>query len=102
MLAGPWATQALADYGAEVIKVEKPGAGDDTRQWGPPWLKDADGRDTVESAYYLCANRGKRSVAIDLSHPAGQDLIRKLARAGGRIRRELQGRRTREVRARVR
>jgi crotonobetainyl-CoA:carnitine CoA-transferase CaiB-like acyl-CoA transferase len=79
VLAGPWATQALADYGAEVIKVEKPGAGDDTRQWGPPWLKDADGRDTAESAYYLCANRGKRSVAIDLSHPAGQDLIRSLA-----------------------
>ena len=79
MLAGPWATQALADYGAEVIKVEKPGVGDDTRQWGPPWLKDTDGRDTAESAYYLSTNRGKRSVAIDLSHPAGQDLIRQLA-----------------------
>jgi crotonobetainyl-CoA:carnitine CoA-transferase CaiB-like acyl-CoA transferase len=79
VLAGPWATQALADYGAEVIKVEKPGVGDDTRQWGPPWLKDAEGRDTAESAYYLSANRGKRSVAIDLGHPAGQDLIRKLA-----------------------
>jgi crotonobetainyl-CoA:carnitine CoA-transferase CaiB-like acyl-CoA transferase len=79
VLAGPWATQALADYGAEVIKVEKPGAGDDTRQWGPPWLKDASGQDTTESAYYLCANRGKRSVAIDLSHPAGQELVRQLA-----------------------
>jgi formyl-CoA transferase len=79
VLAGPWATQALADYGAEVIKVEKPGAGDDTRQWGPPWLKDASGHDTTESAYYLCANRGKRSVAIDLSHPAGQELVRQLA-----------------------
>jgi crotonobetainyl-CoA:carnitine CoA-transferase CaiB-like acyl-CoA transferase len=79
VLAGPWATQALADYGAEVIKVEKPGVGDDTRQWGPPWLKDSDGRDTAESAYYLSANRGKRSVAIDVSNPAGQDLIRKLA-----------------------
>ncbi len=80
VLAGPWATQALADYGAEVIKVEKPGSGDDTRHWGPPWLKDRDGRDTGESAYYLAANRGKKSVAIDLAHPEGQALIRELAR----------------------
>lgn len=80
VLAGPWATQALADYGAEVIKVEKPGTGDDTRQWGPPWLKDRAGRDTHESAYYLSTNRGKKSVAIDLAHPEGQALIRELAR----------------------
>ena len=80
VLAGPWATQALADYGAEVIKIEKPGVGDDTRQWGPPWLKDRSGRDTAESAYYLATNRGKKSVAIDLAHPAGQDLVRHLAR----------------------
>ena len=80
VLAGPWATQALADYGAEVIKIEKPGVGDDTRQWGPPWLKDANGRDTAQSAYYLSTNRGKKSVAIDLAHPAGQDLVRRLAR----------------------
>lgn len=80
VLAGPWATQALADYGAEVIKVEKPGSGDDTRQWGPPWLKDRNGRDTAESAYYLSTNRGKQSVAIDLAHPEGQKLIRDLAR----------------------
>ena len=80
VLAGPWATQALADYGAEVIKVEKPGVGDDTRQWGPPWLKDTDGRDTAQSAYYLSTNRGKKSVAIDLAHPEGQALIRDLAR----------------------
>jgi len=80
VLAGPWATQALADYGAEVIKVEKPGAGDDTRQWGPPWLKSADGRDTAESAYYLSTNRGKKSVAIDLAQAAGQELVRQLAR----------------------
>jgi len=80
VLAGPWATQALADYGAEVIKVEKPGSGDDTRQWGPPWLKDRAGRETRESAYYLSTNRGKRSVAIDLAHPRGQGLIRELAR----------------------
>jgi crotonobetainyl-CoA:carnitine CoA-transferase CaiB-like acyl-CoA transferase len=80
VLAGPWATQALADYGAEVIKVEKPGTGDDTRQWGPPWLRDRAGRETRESAYYLSTNRGKRSVAIDLAHPRGQDLIRELAR----------------------
>jgi len=80
VLAGPWATQALADYGAEVIKVEKPGSGDDTRQWGPPWLKNRAGRETRESAYYLSTNRGKRSVAIDLAHPRGQELIRGLAR----------------------
>ena len=80
VLAGPWATQALADYGAEVIKIEKPGAGDDTRHWGPPWLKDRAGHDTAESAYYLSTNRGKKSVAIDLAHADGQDLVRQLAR----------------------
>jgi len=79
ILAGPWATQVLADFGADVIKVERPGAGDDTRGWGPPFLKDANGHDTTESAYYLCANRGKRSVAIDFTLPEGQALIRALA-----------------------
>ena len=78
ILAGPWATQVLADFGAEVIKVEHPRGGDDTRKWGPPFLKDADGRDTSESAYYLSANRGKRSVAIDIATEAGQDLVRRL------------------------
>ena len=78
ILAGPWATQVLADFGAEVIKVEHPRGGDDTRKWGPPYLKDAAGRDTSESAYYLSANRGKQSVAIDLA-PEGQSLIRQLA-----------------------
>ncbi len=78
ILAGPWATQVLADFGAEVIKVERPGVGDDTRSWGPPYLKDADGNDTAESAYYLCTNRGKRSVAIDFTQPEGQALIRAL------------------------
>ncbi len=79
ILAGPWATQVLADFGADVIKVERPGVGDDTRGWGPPFLKDADGNDTAESAYYLCANRGKRSVAIDFTRPEGQALVRGLA-----------------------
>ncbi len=79
ILAGPWATQVLADFGADVIKIERPGAGDDTRGWGPPFLKDADGHDTTESAYYLCANRGKRSVAVDFTQPEGQALIRALA-----------------------
>jgi crotonobetainyl-CoA:carnitine CoA-transferase CaiB-like acyl-CoA transferase len=79
ILAGPWATQCLADFGATVWKVEKPGAGDDTRHWGPPWLKDSAGRDTAEAAYYLSANRGKRSLAIDFTKPAGQKLIRGLA-----------------------
>ncbi|MFT4257895.1 MAG: CaiB/BaiF CoA-transferase family protein [Pseudoxanthomonas sp.] len=79
ILAGPWATQVLADFGADVIKIERPGAGDDTRGWGPPYLKDADGNDTGESAYYLCANRGKRSLAIDFTTAHGQALIRQLA-----------------------
>ena len=79
VLAGPWCTQTLADLGADVIKVEKPGAGDDTRGWGPPFLKDRDGHDTSDAAYYLGANRNKRSVTIDISRPEGQGLIQKLA-----------------------
>jgi len=79
ILAGPWATQCLADFGAIVWKIEKPGAGDDTRHWGPPWLKDSAGRDSNEAAYYLSCNRGKHSLAIDFTKPAGQKLIRGLA-----------------------
>jgi crotonobetainyl-CoA:carnitine CoA-transferase CaiB-like acyl-CoA transferase len=79
VLAGPWASQALADFGATVYKVEKPGAGDDTRGWGPPWLSDLAGRETGESAYYLSTNRGKHSLAIDLADRDGQQLIRRLA-----------------------
>ncbi len=79
ILAGPWAGQLLADYGAEVIKIERPGTGDDTRSWGPPYLKDDAGRETAESAYFLATNRGKRSVAIDLARPEGQQLVRRLA-----------------------
>lgn len=79
ILAGPWATQVLADLGAEVIKIEKPGEGDDTRRWGPPWLAAADGTPTAESAYYLAANRNKRSVAIDLAQAEGAELVRRLA-----------------------
>lgn len=79
VLAGPWCTQTLADLGADVIKVERPGSGDDTRAWGPPYLKDAEGADTSEAAYYLGANRNKRSIAIDIATPEGQALIRKLA-----------------------
>lgn len=79
VLAGPWAGQNLADLGAEVIKVERPGSGDDTRAWGPPYLKDQDGQPTSESAYYLSANRNKRSVTIDFTKPEGQELVRKLA-----------------------
>jgi formyl-CoA transferase len=81
VLAGPWCTQLLADLGADVIKVERPGSGDDTRAWGPPYLQDAQGRDTTEAAYYLSANRGKRSVTVDISTPEGQQLLRKLAAA---------------------
>ncbi|WPP44508.1 CaiB/BaiF CoA-transferase family protein [Pseudomonas sp. AN-1] len=79
VLAGPWAGQMLADLGADVIKVERPGSGDDTRHWGPPFLKDAEGRDTREAAYYLCANRNKRSLTVDFTQPEGQRLIRELA-----------------------
>ena len=79
ILAGPWAGQMLADLGADVIKVERPGAGDDTRGWGPPWLKDEHGADTSVAAYYLCANRNKRSITIDITRPEGQQLVRDLA-----------------------
>ncbi len=79
ILAGPLCTQLLADLGAEVIKVERPGTGDDTRTWGPPWLKDANGNDTTDASYFLCTNRGKRSVAIDMSTAVGVDIIRSLA-----------------------
>ncbi|MDP1532784.1 MAG: CaiB/BaiF CoA-transferase family protein [Rubrivivax sp.] len=79
VLAGPWCTQTLADLGAEVIKIERPGAGDDTRGWGPPFLQDRDGQDTAEAAYFLGANRNKRSVTIDIARPEGQDLVRRLA-----------------------
>lgn len=78
VLAGPICTQMLGDLGAEVIKIERPGTGDDTREWGPPFLQDEYGQDTAESAYYLCANRNKRSVAIDISRPEGQNLLHRL------------------------
>ncbi|MDD5285145.1 MAG: CaiB/BaiF CoA-transferase family protein [Desulfuromonadaceae bacterium] len=79
VLAGPWAGQTLADLGAEVIKVERPGVGDDTRGWGPPFLADKEGNPTSDSAYFLSANRGKKSVTIDFTRPEGQDLVRRLA-----------------------
>lgn len=79
VLAGPWASQTLADMGAEVIKVERPGAGDDTRGWGPPFAKDANGEDTTEAAYYLTANRGKKSLTIDITKPEGQEIVSDLA-----------------------
>ncbi|WP_288349350.1 CaiB/BaiF CoA transferase family protein [uncultured Thalassospira sp.] len=79
VLAGPWASQTLADMGAEVIKIERPGAGDDTRGWGPPFAKDANGNDTTEAAYYLTANRGKKSLTIDITKPEGQEIVRNIA-----------------------
>ena len=78
VLAGPWCTQTLADLGADVIKIERPGTGDDTRTWGPPFLKDAEGLDTQEAAYYLGTNRNKRSVTCDIAQPEGQALVRAL------------------------
>jgi len=80
VLAGPWCTQLLADLGATVIKIEKPGSGDDTRSWGPPFLKDTQGRDTGEAAYYLACNRGKNSVSVDFTQSEGRAIVRELAR----------------------
>lgn len=79
VLAGPWCAQNLADLGADVIKVERPGAGDDTRSWGPPYLKDGAGNNTTEAAYYLSANRGKRAITVDIASAEGQAIIRELA-----------------------
>lgn len=81
IMAGPWSGQVLADLGADVIKVERPDVGDDTRTWGPPFLKDKAGNATKEAGYYLCVNRGKRSVTVDLADPAGQQVVRELAAA---------------------
>ena len=79
ILAGPWVGQLLADLGAEVIKIERPGKGDDTRAWGPPFVKDREGRDTSDAAYFMCANRGKQSLTLDIAKPEGQQIIRELA-----------------------
>ena len=78
-MAGPWATQLLADLGADVIKVERPGAGDETRGWGPPFLKTREGKETRDSGYFLCTNRAKRSLTLDLTKPKGQEIVRALA-----------------------
>lgn len=78
VLAGPWCAQLLGDLGADVVKVERPGQGDDTRQWGPPWLEGPDGEPTSESSYYLCANRGKQSITVDIGCDAGRELILEL------------------------
>lgn len=80
VLAGPWASQLLADMGADVIKIERPGSGDDTRGWGPPFLKDEAGDDTTEAAYYLAANRGKKSLTLNIAQPEAQSIIRQLAK----------------------
>lgn len=80
VLAGPWCTQNLADLGADVIKVERPESGDDTRHWGPPFLKDKQGQETSEAAYYLAINRNKRSITLDIAHPEGQAIIRELVK----------------------
>ncbi|MBT3170980.1 MAG: CoA transferase, partial [Rhodospirillaceae bacterium] len=79
VLAGPWSGQLMADFGADVVKVERPGVGDDTRGWGPPYLKDAAGKETGEAAYYMSANRAKRSLTLDISTPEGQKTCAALA-----------------------
>src|ERR1700758_1300220 len=78
VLAGPWSTQTLADMGAEVIKIERPGLGDDTRAWGPPYIRDGEGKATTDASYFVSANRGKKSVTLDISTKEGQDIVRKL------------------------
>jgi crotonobetainyl-CoA:carnitine CoA-transferase CaiB-like acyl-CoA transferase len=80
VVAGPWASQILADLGADVIKIERPGSGDDTRSWGPPFLQDQEGQPTGDSGYFLCVNRGKRSVTLDIAQPEGQEIVRQLVR----------------------
>ncbi|MBE9603748.1 CoA transferase [Acetobacteraceae bacterium H6797] len=79
IMAGPWCGQILADLGADVVKIERPKVGDDTRSWGPPFLKDAEGKPTREAGYFLSVNRGKRSVTIDLANPEGQEIIKQIA-----------------------
>jgi crotonobetainyl-CoA:carnitine CoA-transferase CaiB-like acyl-CoA transferase len=90
----------LADLGADVLKVERPGVGDDTRAWGPPYLKDGEGRDTAEAAYFLCANRNKRSMTIDIAQPEGQALVRRLAQQADVLIENFKVRRPAPVRAR--
>ena len=99
VLAGPWAGQMLADYGADVIKVERPGSGDDTRAWGPPWWGEGEQR---VAAYFLCANRGKRSLAIDIASPEGIARVRELAQQADILIENYQGRPAGQVRARCR
>ncbi|OAK64889.1 CoA-transferase [Variovorax paradoxus] len=79
VLAGPWCTQILADLGADVVKIERPGVGDDTRTWGPPFIKDANGNDTDQASYFTACNRNKRSVTVDMATPEGQALLRQMA-----------------------
>ena len=79
VLAGPWCTQMLADLGADVIKVERPGEGDDTRHWGPPFMQDAQGQNTDQASYFTCTNRNKRAITLNLADPQGQALVRQLA-----------------------
>lgn len=80
VLAGPWASQMLADLGAEVFKIERPNEGDDTRKWGPPYLKDLEGKETGDAAYFFCCNRGKQSITVDITKPEGQTIIQRLAK----------------------
>ena len=102
IMAGPWAGQVLADLGADVIKVERPVVGDDTRSWGPPFLKDASGKPTSEAGYYLSVNRGKRSITLDLDKPEGQAVVRALAARSRHRAGELQGRHAEALRPRLR
>ena len=100
ILAGPWAGQMLADLGADVIKVERKGAGDDTRKWGPPFVEGADGK-PIGAAYFHSANRGKRSIEVDFDSEDGQAHRAQAGEALGRADREFQGRRARQIRARL-
>ena len=99
VLAGPLSAQMLADLGAEVIKIERPGGGDDARAFGPPYLKDPEGKANNNNSFYLCANRNKKSVTVNIATPEGQDIVRELAKILRRDDGELQGRRSQALQA---
>ena len=101
VLAGPLSAQMLADLGAEVIKIERPGTGDDARAFGPPYLEDPEGKANNNNSFYLCANRSKKSVTVNIAKPEGQEIIRELAKILRRLHGELQGRRPQALRARL-
>ncbi len=101
VLAGPLSAQMLGDLGADVIKIERPGTGDDARAFGPPYLADPEGKENNNNSFYLCANRNKKSVTVNIASPEGQEIIREIAKDLRRLHGELQGRRPQALRPRL-